>query len=105
MINEAVLKALLAQVADEIPVPAAGPEHVVSALAVSSNQRRRTRPHLAKPLMAAAAAVVVILLAVPMLHNESSSKRASQLTAGGETPALLEPNRRARHGPGTPGPR
>ena len=79
MIDEAVLEDLLAQVADEFPVPAAGPERVLSALAVSSNQRRRTRPHLAKPLMAAAAAIAIVLLAVPMLQNGSSSKSGSRV--------------------------
>jgi hypothetical protein len=79
MIDEAILEELLAQVADAIPVPAAGPERVMSALAVSSNRTRRTRPHLAKPLLAAAAAVAIVLLAVPMLQNGSSSKSGSRI--------------------------
>jgi hypothetical protein len=81
MINEAILEALLAQVADGISVPAAGPERVMSALALSSNRTRSTRPHLAKPLMAAAAAVAIVLLAVPMLHNGSSSKSTVAVSA------------------------
>lgn len=79
MIDEAVLEELLAQVADEIPVPAAGPERVLSSLAVSSNQRRRTRPNLAKPLAAVAAAVVVVLLAIPILGGGSSSSKSIAL--------------------------
>ena len=39
MIDEAVLEDLLAQAAGEIPVPAAGPEQVLRALPVASNQR------------------------------------------------------------------
>jgi hypothetical protein len=84
MIDEAVLEDLLAQVADEIPVPAAGPERVVNALATASNQRRRSRPHLAKPLLIAAAAVAVVLAAVPVvqLGSGSADKSSSvQLTA------------------------
>jgi hypothetical protein len=96
MINEAVLKALLAQVADEIPVPATGPEHVVSALTVASGTSHRSGVRFTKPLAAVAAAVVVVLLAVPMLHNGSSSKSSSQLTAGGNTAGLLEQHARAR---------
>ena len=88
MIDEAVLEELLAQVADEIPVPTAGPERVVSALAVSANPRRHTRPHVAKPLAAAAAAVVVVLLAVPLLGGGSSSKSSSQLAMGGNSAPL-----------------
>ena len=40
---------------------------------MASNQRRRARPHLAKPLMVAAAAVVVVLAVVPVLQNVGSS--------------------------------
>ena len=89
MIDEAVLEELLAQVADEIPVPAAGPERVMSALALSSNQSRRTRPRLAKPLLAAAAAVAVVLLAVLMLGGGSSSRSGSRV----QTAAPLDGSR------------
>jgi uncharacterized protein DUF4349 len=73
MIDEAVLEELLAQVADEIPVPVAGPEQVMNALTLASHERRRARPNIAKPLMIAAAAVLVVLAAVPVLQNVGSS--------------------------------
>jgi hypothetical protein len=85
MIDEAVLEELLAQVADDIPVPTAGPEQVVNALAVASTQRRRARPHLAKPLLIAAAVVVVLLAAVPVLQNTSSSSKSSSVQVAAPT--------------------
>jgi hypothetical protein len=77
MIDEAVLEDLLSQVADEIPVPEAGPERVLNAIAATSGTSHRSRPRVAKPLAAAAAAAVVVLLAVPMLGSGSSSKSLS----------------------------
>ncbi len=90
MIDEAVLEELLAQAGDEIPVPAAGPEHVLAALAVVSEPSRRSRPRLTKPLIAAAAVLVVALAVVPTLHGSSSSK-----TVAVSAPAILHDKERA----------
>jgi hypothetical protein len=97
MIDEAVLEDLLARAADEIPVPAAGPEQVLRALPVASNQRRRTRPHLATPLLAAAVVIVLALVAVPVLQSGSSSSKSRVVTAGGPAaPPAANANARAR---------
>jgi hypothetical protein len=84
MIDEAVLRELLTQAADAIPLPPPGPARILTALAGPAPTTRRSRPPFVKPLAAAAAAVVVVLLAVPMLGGGSSSKRMV-VTAG---PAL-----------------
>ena len=97
MIDEAVLEKLLAQVADDIPVPTAGPDQVVNALAVASTQRRRARPHLAKPLMIAAAVVVVLLAAVPVLQMGSSSQSKSSSVRVAAPPPTFGAGANARH--------
>ena len=89
MIDEAVLEALLAHVADEISVPADGPERVVRALEVASAPTRRVAPRFARPLLAAAAVLVVALAAVSLLHGGSSSKSSSALRT---TAPLLSPD-------------
>ena len=86
MIDEAVLEELLAQVADEIPVPVAGPEQVLNAVTNVVELKPPCRPHLAKPLMIAAAAAVVVLAAVPVLQSGSSSSKSSSVRVA--SPAL-----------------
>jgi hypothetical protein len=73
MMDEAVLQALLAQAGDEIPVPAAGPERVLNALATVSGPSRGPRPRFTKPLMAAAATILIALVAVPVLASRSTT--------------------------------
>ena len=94
MIDEAVLEELLAQAADEIPVPLGGPEAVLTALAVVSGPSHRSRPRFTKPLIAAAATILIALLAVPMLHTSSSAKHLAV-----SAPTGLNDNTRSRHGP------
>ena len=95
MIDEAVLADLVAQVGDEIPVPGAGAERVVTALtAASVPSRRRARPRFTKPLLAAAAIFVVLLAAVPVVQNGSSSSKSSSVAS----PTVMAPDARARPG-------
>jgi len=96
MIDEAVLAELLVQVGEAIPVPAAGPERVVSALATASPpSRRRSRPRFIKPLVAAAAIFVIAVAAKPVLQSGSSASKSSALVG---RPAVLAPDVRAQQG-------
>jgi Domain of unknown function (DUF4349) len=89
MIDEAILEELLAQFADEIPIPAAGPGRILDALAATSKPKSRSRSRFANPLaIAGAAAVVIGLVAVPLIigsNTQGSAKQSSAPAAGSST--------------------
>jgi hypothetical protein len=104
MIDEAVLEDLLAQLADEIAVPADGPQHIVDAFGSGSKPSARNRSSYLKALTVAAAVVALIAITVPILHTSSSSeKRASTSAAPALTPPSALRGQRDVHGTATGG--
>lgn len=106
MIDEAVVQVLLARLADEIPVPADGPERVLDDLVHESAPTRSARPRLTKPLLVAAAvAAVVVAIAVPVI---SQSKNTHSFAASAPSKDALAPpdtssSRSITHGGATTG--
>lgn len=86
MIDELVLEDLLAEIADEIPVPARGAQRVLDSIAASSPSRRN--PSRFPQVLAVAAALVVVaglslLVANWGSSSDSKSVAESAPTAGG----------------------
>jgi hypothetical protein len=77
MIDEGALQDLLGRLADEIPIPAGGPDRVVDEIVNCSTPTRSIGSRFAKPLLVAAAVGGVVALAIPALHSSSTSKAAS----------------------------
>ncbi|MDQ1552129.1 MAG: hypothetical protein QOD50_1551 [Actinomycetota bacterium] len=101
MIDEAVLEDLLAQLGDEITVPADGPHRIVDGFGSGSKPTARHRSSYLKPLVVAAAVVALIAITVPILQTSSSSeKRASTAAAPALTPPSVSMGR--SDVPGTP---
>jgi hypothetical protein len=92
MIDELVLEALLAEIADEIPVPARGTQRVLDSIAASSPSRRTTSRF--PQVLAVAAAVVVVggfslLIANGSSSSDSKSAEVRAPTAGGAAKSHL----------------
>jgi hypothetical protein len=84
MMNELVLESLLAQTAEEIPIPAHGPQRVLDSIAASTPYRP-SRSRFPQVLMVAAAVVVIggiSLLIATSGSRSSESKTASQAIGG-----------------------
>ena len=84
MMNELVLESLLAQTAEEIPVPAHGPQRVLASIDASTPYRP-SRSRLPQVLMVAAAVVVIggLSLLIATSGSRSSESKTASVTIGG----------------------
>jgi hypothetical protein len=83
MMNELVLKNLLAQIADDIPVPARGTQRVLDSIDAATTPYRRDTSRFPQVLAVAAAVVVVGGLALLIANggSRSSESKASSASA------------------------
>jgi len=90
MIDEHVLEQLLAEIADDIAVPADGAERVVHHLAVSASPARGATPRFTRLAMVAAAVIVIVGVGA-LIHNaiQGSTPTASNAPAALSAPRAL----------------
>jgi hypothetical protein len=90
MIDENVLEQLLAEIADEIEVPADGAERVVHAVSHSAKPARRPSPQITRVLLVAAACAVLVGVGVSInnaTHGTPSSVAGGALRVHGPATA------------------
>jgi len=75
MIDEHVLQGLLADIAEEIAVPADGADRVAHQLAVSGRPTRGATPRITRLAMVAAAVIVIVGLGA-LIHNATKGSSA-----------------------------
>src|SRR5204862_6835872 len=82
MMNELVLEDLLAQIADDIPVPARGTQRVLDAIDAAATPYRRDTSRFPQVLAVAAAIVVVGGLGLLIANGGSRTESKASLAGG-----------------------